>query len=96
MATKEDKLSESQLDLIKAIIGNDKDVLQNDLPLSRAFSVNYSKIDETINIDENTLLNEIAHFSKGRNIDSETQKFIDEFDKMPNDTYMRIFEMNVR
>ena len=96
LATKEDKLSEFQLDLIKAIIGNDKDVLQNDLPLSRAFSVNYSKIDETINIDENTLLNEIAHFSKGRNIDSKTQKILDDFAKMPNDTYKCIFEMDVR
>lgn len=96
LATKEDKLSESQLDLIRAIVGQDKDALQKELPLSRAFSVNYSQIDETINIDENTLLNEIAHFSKGRNIDSKTQEFLDDFAKMPNNTYKRIFEMNER
>lgn len=90
----EGKINEAQLDLIKAVVGKDFKELSEQKPLARAFSVNYSEIDESINIDENMLLNEIAHFSKGRELDSTIQKKLSELENMRNGDFMRLWSVD--
>ena len=90
LTSKGEEFSPAQLDLIKAVSGKTQEELVKEMPLARAFSVKPSLIHETVNIDTNTLLNEVAHFSTGRQIPQETQNLIAKLNSMPNDSYIRI------
>lgn len=91
LTSRDENFNEVQLDLIKAVSGKSQEALTKEMPLARAVSERYySKINETINIDENVLLNEIAHFSKGRELNGLSNNLLKYLDTLPNDSYVRL------
>ena len=81
-----DKFNQAQLDLITAVTQSGG----NNSPLAGAISVRPSIINETINIDQNRLLNEIAHSAKGITMPETAKSALSQLETMAPDSFIRI------
>lgn len=91
-----EKFTNVQLDLIKGIYGKSQEVLKAEAPLARSTKV-LENLDKkytrqvSLEIDQDIILREIAHWSKGKEMPQEVIEQLNKVDSLKNGEYIRLW-----